>query len=104
MAYSRWGESYWYTYWCVRLLPGPEDRDNARFDICGIRSWTAKELRDDLESCIEQTVASCSKCTTQPLESEIDDLREFVREFLEEVDQYYPPKASDEATESKGDE
>jgi hypothetical protein len=82
MAYSRWGESYWYTYWCIRLKEGPEDRDNAIFEVCPLVRFSAKELRDDIETCVKQAVEACDKCTTQPLESEVDDLREFMREFF----------------------
>lgn len=90
MAYSRWLESYWYTYWCVFMGEGTEDRDNARFEICAIRSFTAKELRDDLEACITLALEACKNNTYQPIESEIEDLRDFMREFLEDVEEKYP--------------
>lgn len=94
MSYSRWLESYWYTYWCVKMKDEIETRDNAMFEVCAIACFTAHELRTDMESCIKRALLACENNTFQPIESEIDDLREFMKEFLADVDEKYPAVTS----------
>ena len=89
MAYSRWIESYWYTYWCVQLDDVVETCDNARFCICDVATFSAKELREDIESCLAKAREACVDESIQPLDSEYDDLRSYMKEFLEEVDTKY---------------
>jgi hypothetical protein len=56
MAYSRWStESPWFTYWAI---PANEDeRDNKWlqcFDICSLTSFTYREIKEDIDYCVEQ--------------------------------------------------
>lgn len=82
MSYSRWGGSDWYTYWQVQDK-ATEDRDTAIFTICAVTSFTAKELRDDMDACMEKVAA-------EDTAGDIDELRGYAREFLADIDSEYP--------------
>jgi len=83
MSYSRWGSSYWYTFWCASLKEETENRDNARFEICGVISFTAKELRSDMDACLE-------KVSREHPDGDIKELQGYMEEFLSDVDEEYP--------------
>jgi hypothetical protein len=88
MSYSRWGSrgsGHWYTYWRVHPGSEAETRDNALFDICDVAIFTAKDLRDDLESCIA-VVAQKDETAD---ESELNELKIYISEFLADVDAEY---------------
>ena len=51
MSYSRWGNSYWYTFWCTQDSK-TENRDTCIFEICGLMYFTSKQLRENLDECI----------------------------------------------------
>ena len=87
MAYSRWGCSYFYTYWST--APGEETRDTAVFEICTITSVTAKQLRDDMEACVSDVKQKCSSIEKPPDEFDIIELRACMMEFLDDVDRHY---------------
>ena len=53
MSYSRWGNSYWYTYWRAFYDPELENRNNAIFEISGVGSFTAAEIRKNINLCLE---------------------------------------------------
>ena len=88
MAYSRWGESYWYTYWASPGQGIEELRDTELFEICPVAMFTAKQLRDDLDGCIQQA-AETETGGRKPTPLELDELREYVQEFLEDVNIKY---------------
>ena len=93
MSYSRWGgrgSGQWYTFWCASLETKKEDRDNAIFSICAVTSFTAKELRDDIDSCIKKVKDICENCSTD----ELEELKIYMNEFLEDVDAKYPESKS----------
>ena len=55
MSYSRWGSSVWYTYWCAHGGASADDkRDEQLFDICTVKMFTYKELKDDIDGCIDK--------------------------------------------------
>jgi len=86
MSYSRWGSrgsGHWYTYWCVH--PQEENADNALFDICSVAMFTAKDLRDDMDSCIEIV----AKKEPQATKAMLDELKVYMQEFLSDVDSDY---------------
>ena len=84
MAYSRWSTSDWYTFWSSmgedRDL---ETRDNAVFCICAAISFPSKDLRDDIEGCLEKAHE------LQP-DSDVEELRGYMNQFLADVDKEYP--------------
>ena len=85
MSYSRWGgrgSSHWYTYWAVQDKE-TENRDTAIFDICSVMTFTAKDLRDDLNGCMELV-------KSKDPDGNIEELRGYALEFLSDVDEEYP--------------
>jgi hypothetical protein len=84
MSYSRWSSSMWYTYWRSQDK-ATENRDTAIFAICAEASFTAKQLRENMDECI-----SSLKNLDKVSEVEIEELRRYMRRFLEEVNGEYP--------------
>ncbi len=85
MAYSRWGgrgSGHWYTFWLWQDGE-TENRDTAVLDICGVVSFTAKELRDDLSKCLAEVKAIDSI-------GDLEELEIYISEFLQDVDKEYP--------------
>lgn len=89
MAYSRWSNSCWYTYWSSSSKDKIEDRDNAIFEILYSLneggSFTSEELRNDREACICLIRDKC----TDAKEEEIEELNEYIDEFLIDVEIEY---------------
>jgi len=85
MSYSRWTNSDWYTIWCVQD-DATENRDTALFQIVCCATFTAKQLREDLKSCLDR---ACDPSQYDRLVSR-SQLEGFVAEFLEDVDAKYP--------------
>lgn len=53
MAYSRWSNSRWYTYW---LATEDKRKNKQKFEICDtLRNlrFTYKELKKDIEKCLD---------------------------------------------------
>lgn len=50
MAYSRWSNSKWYTYWCTS---SGRVKDTQRFAICTIGYFTYKDLVSNLSACLK---------------------------------------------------
>ena len=98
MSYSRFGDSYWYTYWSTVPEGITEDRDTAIFEVCTVTQFSAKQLRDDVDACIAEAVELAPKfnwVTGEPSEQDIQELRDCIAEFLADVDREYPsPLAS----------
>jgi len=93
MSYSRWGGSYWYTFWCVQPEGVKETRDNAIFEICTVASFTAKQIRDDIDACLAEVTRRChdnENWREKPKTSDMIELREYMMEFLEDMEQRYP--------------
>ena len=94
MSYSRWSDSFWYTFWSVppSERDEPENRDNAIFDICDVANFTAKELRDNLVGClqyVEIIVAQKYKPECQVTEERKQELIGYIQQFLDDVDEEY---------------
>lgn len=89
MAYSRWLGSRWYTYWRVQPQGSVETRDNAIFEVCGVESFTAAALREDIDKCLEATRFACGAsevASEPPTDEEMEELRSYMLAFLEDVD------------------
>lgn len=82
MSYSRWSDSYWYTFWCVAYEGTVENRDTAIFSICAVIDFTSKQLRENLDRCIKEV---------QKLETDgdIEELKLYINRFLKDVDEKY---------------
>ncbi len=89
MAYSRWGgvgSGHWHTFWHCQPAEEKETLDNALFAICGLCQFTAKELRDDIEGCLDIVKDKDDFVD----EEKVDELRTYIAEFLEDVKIHYP--------------
>jgi hypothetical protein len=91
MSYSRWTNSRWYTFWCAPCGE-PETKDNAVFTIMGVISFTAKELRDNLDDCMDKVAALEVGNNCDPLD--IAELKVYAMRFLRDVDLEYSKVAN----------
>lgn len=90
MSYSRWSCSEWYTYWSCPLDEEKETRDTAIFSVCMIADFTAKQLRDNMDQCIEDVKRIVEKEYKDPFEeSHYTELRGYMERFLSDVDEEY---------------
>lgn len=88
MAYSRWGSrgsGHWYTFWLAQDEK-TENRDTAVFEVCTVTSFTAKQLREDMDGCMDEVRR------LDPA-SDVHELRGYAIEFLADIDSHYPPRA-----------
>ena len=85
MSYSRWIGSTWYTFWSAQN-DETENRDTARFEICAVHNFSAKEIRDDMDRCID-TIKQLQENVS---ERELDELRVYMFRFLNDVNEEYP--------------
>jgi hypothetical protein len=97
VAYSRWGNSRWYTYW---LAQEHEDtRDTATFQICSLHGnidFTAKELRQDIDSCVRRACLQTSDHERAATRAEGIELKGYMQSFLEDVEMDFPGDKIDE--------
>jgi len=80
MSYSRWSNSVWYTYWCAGA--DNNHRRSQLFDICGVITFTAGEIIDDIEKCLD---TACDKSKINNDHNERDELRNYMMEFITDV-------------------
>ena len=93
MSYSRWGSrgsGHWYTYWHVQDKE-TENRDTAVFDICAVATFTAKQLRDDMDGCMAEV-------RKRDDAGDLNELRQYATEFLADVDRKYPSNTTNKAS------
>ena len=98
MAYSRWGESHWYTFWCVADPGVIPDRDNAKLEVMLASTVTAAEIRADVDACVEKVRAGeqANKAVGhQGSTEDFSELRSIRLEFLADVDSEYPEAAEE---------
>jgi 3-dehydroquinate dehydratase len=96
MAYSRWTTSVWYTFGTLKDgLRHPEKRSDWYFAIfCdsveSIGGFSYDALKKDIDKCIF-TVKEAIDGTKNPVitEKELNELKEYMLEFVEEVDRDY---------------
>ena len=80
MSYSRWSNSVFYTYYFASesLI-----RDEQLFDVCAIKMFTYKELKDNLQGCLDGLKADqCVEAT----QKEMDELKGYMLEFIDDVE------------------
>jgi len=93
MSYSRWGSEgsgHWYTYWCAPYGNNKETRDNAMFEICMVYNFKAKELRKDINRCLTMVKERDPEATNE----QIAELRTYMEEFLNDIDNEYLVEAT----------
>ena len=107
MSYSRWGNSFWYTYWANS--ENKHDKNEQLFEICdmaGPLNFKYSEIKQDIDRCLEvvQTFykkekeveyiipndhSKSTKVKTKSYslnEETLEELRSYMLRFLEDVD------------------
>ena len=87
MSYSRWGNSYWYTFWHTQDET-TENYDTATFCICSFKkdiTFTAKQLREQLERCIDTVRIKDRRASKE----ELEELKIYMNKFLIDVEKDY---------------
>ena len=85
MSYSRWINSYWYTFWKAQE---EETYDTAIFCICRFESdinFTSKQLREQFEKCIDTIKMKERKASEEAL----NEVAGYMCEFLKDVEEEY---------------
>lgn len=83
MSYSRWSESRWYSFWCAS--DGAHAKETEVFEICSVARFTYRQLKEDMESCLEKV----RKLDSEASDEEIDELEVYMKLFLKDIDRYY---------------
>lgn len=89
MAYRRWSHSFWYAFWAIAEHGVTENADNAILEVMPYTRFEARQLRDDLERCVNDVVGCCSARGQKPSKKDLEDLRDAMREFIADVDDEY---------------
>lgn len=85
MSYSRWGNSRWYTFWCVS---DSKVRSEQEFDVCGERTFTYEELIMDLKRCLDRFKMNdgIGVAYSPPTKEELEELKGYMLEFISDVE------------------
>ena len=93
MSYSRWSNSFWYTYWSSE---SGETRDEQVFEICDLAcplSFTYAELKGDLTSCLQVVYNENNQERKGKLLSEVIETEDGNEYIYKDV--VYPPRLID---------
>jgi hypothetical protein len=95
MSYSRWSDSIWYTYNGTSLTE--TKRADAYFVICGVATFTYKELTTNLDQCLAKAEQEQMKVWTydefgefeideslRPTKEEMEELKGYMMKFIED--------------------
>ena len=92
MAYSRWSDSRWYTYWSS-TSSGPTKLEKS-FCICDDPNvemhFTYADLRKDVDRCLVLVKGKHPTATKE----EIEELKGYMEAFMKDVDRDFPEKSS----------
>lgn len=85
MSYSRWGGSYWYTFW---------DSVTDSFEICGIKNIGYFSLKNDIDGCINSLRYQLEKIDKDklsglPTEEEYQELKLYMLRFIKDFEEEY---------------
>ena len=97
MSYSRWSNSKWYTFWASFFEDDSIKRIDQIFRICTVRSFTYKELKEDIDKCIVLTKEAIRESEKRDdlfsyeLESysneDFEELKIYMKEFMKDVEE-----------------
>ena len=95
MSYSRWSNSVFYCFWSATKS---ERLNDQLFDVCGVKAFTYKELKNDMEGCIDK-IKKLTTATNPGLfvaksytDEEYEELRGYMRTFIKDVEQEFCTK------------
>lgn len=86
MSYSRWSNSYWYTFHSA--CSPPLDRNNQIFEVCYITQFTWYELVHKRRECLAIVKEKCKevyKLGWQPTDEEMKELEGYMIEFISDI-------------------
>lgn len=86
MSYSRWSNSYWYTFHSA--YSAPFDRDKQIFEICNVIKFTWRQLVNARSACLEIVKDLCKEIyqpDRQPSEKDIKELEGYMIEFISDI-------------------
>jgi hypothetical protein len=101
MAYSRWSNSYWYTFWSSRSetetqfkWPTKQLKRKQVFEICDMRPFFISygDLEDDGLGKIINRVKRFYKRTrpnNKPTEEQLRELMDYIEEWRKDVDRHF---------------
>lgn len=99
MSYSRWSNSLWYTYWSSTSSNTINDQV---FEICGVTSFTYKEIIDDIEKCLDRACELQKRVYDTPFGGPFDPLNiDKLSETKYKINESLAP-TSEEREELKG--
>jgi len=93
MSYSRWSNSTWYTYWQTSYTSLKELQV---FDVCAIKAFKYKELKDDLEGCLDQIKKLSTSAANIASDKEMEELKGYMLTFISDVENDEGTKYSEE--------
>jgi hypothetical protein len=64
MSYSRWSNSLWYSFYACSYS---YERDEQTFEVCGVKSFPYKDLKNNLEQCLIEIKKLCPETTEKEL-------------------------------------
>jgi hypothetical protein len=116
MSYSRFSNSTWYTFWSSVSPKGFNKKQEQVFEICDFPSYsvTYKQIKDNIDKVILDVNEFYSKEHSgqmfdgidenrkfiykphvwgprNPSEDELDELKEYMLQFVEDVDYHFKP-------------
>jgi hypothetical protein len=86
MSYSRWGNSYWYTFW---------DSKTDSFEICGVTNIGYFSLKKDIDECIRhlkyrlEEIDKKNTLIRLPTEIEYQELKSYMLQFINDFEEEY---------------
>ena len=84
MSYSRWSASQWYTFWSTH---SNDHRRGQIFCICSVVDFTAGEICDNIEKCLDTAVDKYLEdyITQQSMSGARKELRRYMIQFIKDV-------------------
>ena len=87
MAYSRWSNSFWYTFWAVS---DNKTKDGQIFDICTTMSFTYKQLTEDMDDCVVKVREAIEhEVEDKPEDAVYEELKGYIKTFIKDVEEEY---------------
>ena len=88
MSYSRWGDSYWYTFW-----DATGDSKKKKYQLLNVDCefiFTYQQIKYFPNACIAFIKQSLSGKEREPIQADIDELLCIFKEFVSDMDTEFP--------------
>ena len=94
MSYSRWINSYWYTFWSANPAPNGEEKGEQLFDVDCQFSFTFKQLtaKDGIKKSINKIKKETRTRTLKPGKNDFLELQGYMKLFIQDVKEQYRSK------------